>query len=122
MFQTKVVEKIKTHNLCSIIFFSENRTVYEMWKNTTEPGRPQMTTWCMRIACWITRATNTHSQYVVLHFRGNSGCTNVTHCYGISTLLVLSVNSLRRPLYTGASWELLTLHVATLLQLSTLVI
>ena len=33
MFQTKVVEKIKTHILCSVIFFSENRAVYEiMWK------------------------------------------------------------------------------------------
>jgi len=33
MFQTKVVEKIKIHILCSIIFFFENRAVYEiMWK------------------------------------------------------------------------------------------
>jgi hypothetical protein len=32
MFQTKVLEKIKTHILC-LIHFSENRTVYEiMWK------------------------------------------------------------------------------------------
>jgi len=38
MFQTKVTEKIKTHILCSIIFFSENRAVYEiMWKNMVEP-------------------------------------------------------------------------------------
>jgi len=35
-----------------------------MWKNTLEPGRPQMTTWRMRIADWITKATNTHSEYV----------------------------------------------------------
>jgi len=33
-----------------------------MWKNTVERGRPQMTIWCMRIACWITKATNTHIQ------------------------------------------------------------
>jgi hypothetical protein len=33
MFQTKVVEIIKTHILCSI-FFPENRAVYEIkWKN-----------------------------------------------------------------------------------------
>jgi hypothetical protein len=34
MFQTKVVEEIKTHILCSITFFSpENCAVYEiMWK------------------------------------------------------------------------------------------
>jgi hypothetical protein len=37
----KVVEKIKTHILYSIIFF-ENHAVYEiMWKSTVEPGRPQ---------------------------------------------------------------------------------
>ena len=27
-FQIKVVEKIKTHILCSVTFFSENRAVY----------------------------------------------------------------------------------------------
>jgi len=33
MFQTKVVEGIKTHILCSITFFFENRAIYEiMWK------------------------------------------------------------------------------------------
>jgi len=48
-------------------FFCENRAVYEiMWKNTVEPGWPQMTMRRMRIACWITKATNTHSEYVTL--------------------------------------------------------
>ena len=42
MLQTKVVDKIKTHILCSIFFFFENRAVYEiMWKNTVQPERPQ---------------------------------------------------------------------------------
>jgi hypothetical protein len=41
-------------------FFFENRAVYEiMWKNCVERGRPQMTIWRMRIACWITKATDT---------------------------------------------------------------
>ena len=31
-----------------------------------ELGRPQMTLWRMRIACCIPKATNTHSDYVVL--------------------------------------------------------
>jgi len=58
----KIIEKIKTHILC-LATFSENRTVYEiMWKNFEEPGRTQMTIWRMRIACWIPKATNTHSQ------------------------------------------------------------
>jgi len=65
MFQTKVVQKIKIHILCSLtFFFLETRAVYEiMWKNTVQPDRPQMTVWRMRIACWIPKATNTHSEY-----------------------------------------------------------
>jgi hypothetical protein len=45
MFQTKVVEKIKTHILGLVRFFSlENRVVYEiMWKNVVQPDRPQIT-------------------------------------------------------------------------------
>jgi len=64
MFQSKSVEEIETHHiLCSAtIFFFENRAIYEkMWKNIVEGGRPQMTIWCMRIACWITKLqTQTH--------------------------------------------------------------
>jgi len=44
-------------------FFFENRTVYKiMWKNFVERGRPQMTIWRMRIACWVPKATTTHPQ------------------------------------------------------------
>jgi hypothetical protein len=28
--------------------------------------RPQMAIWRVRIACWITKATDTHSEYVIL--------------------------------------------------------
>jgi hypothetical protein len=35
-----------------------------MWKGIVESVRPQMTIWRMRIACWITKATGTHSEYV----------------------------------------------------------
>jgi hypothetical protein len=45
----------------------DNRAAYEiMWKNTVEPDRTQMTIWRMRIACWSPKATNTHSEYVIL--------------------------------------------------------
>jgi len=60
MFQTKVVEKAKRTFYIQKIFF-EYRAIYEiLWKNYVEPGRPQMTIWRTRIACWITKATNTH--------------------------------------------------------------
>jgi hypothetical protein len=65
MFQTKVGEKVKTHILCSITFFSESRAVCEiMWKNMVQPDRPQMTIWYC--ACWVTRATDTRTDFVVL--------------------------------------------------------
>jgi len=83
MFQTKVVEKIKTHILCSVPIF-ENREVYEkMWKNTVERGRAQMTIWRMRIACWIPKATDTHTH--LLLFYGNNGYANAPQCYVIRT-------------------------------------
>ena len=62
----KLVEKIKTHILCSVTFFPP-RKLYEMtWKIILERGRPQMTIWRMRIEFWITKAKNTHSEYVIL--------------------------------------------------------
>ena len=35
-------------------------------KNVAELDRPQMTVWCIHIACWITKAANTGSEYVIL--------------------------------------------------------
>ena len=44
-----------------------NRAICEIiWKNTVQPDRAQITIWCMRTACWIPKATNTHSEYVIL--------------------------------------------------------
>jgi hypothetical protein len=44
MFQSEVVDKIKTDALYPINFFPDNRVVYEiMWKNMVQPDRPQMT-------------------------------------------------------------------------------
>jgi len=64
-FSEKFVEEIKKNVLFSRIFFTENRVVYEKkWKNFVERGRTQMTMWRMRIARWIPKATNTHTQVV----------------------------------------------------------
>jgi len=43
----------------------------------------------MCFVCWITKTTNAHSEYVILLFDGNSGCTNVPQCCILCTLLVL---------------------------------
>jgi len=67
MFRAKVVEKIKILISCSITFFSENIAVCEIiWKNVAGPGRSQLTVWRTRIACWIPKATDTHSECVIL--------------------------------------------------------
>jgi hypothetical protein len=48
-------------------FFFENHAINEkMWKNVVDRVRPQMTIWRMRIACWILKATNTHTVCVIL--------------------------------------------------------
>jgi len=69
MFQTKGIEKLKTHILCSItFFFFENHTAYGItWKIIKERDRPQFTKWRTRVACWIPNVTNTHthSEHVI---------------------------------------------------------
>ena len=66
MSQTETVDKIKTHTLCTVAI-SEKRAVHEiMCKNTVESERPQTTIRRMSFACWIAKATNTLSEYVVL--------------------------------------------------------
>ena len=62
MFQTKFVEKIS-----SKVSFFDNRAVFEIiWKNILEPGRTQVTIRRMRIARCIRKATNTHTEHVIL--------------------------------------------------------
>ena len=62
MFQTNYVENIIIYILCSITF-------YELtWKNTIQATHATDGNIArrMRFACWITEATNTHSEYVIL--------------------------------------------------------
>jgi hypothetical protein len=64
-------------------FFFENCAVREiMWKDSAEPGMPQMTIWRMHISFWIPKTTNAHSIYVILiDFDYNSDYTNAPLCY-----------------------------------------
>ena len=79
----KFAEKFKTH------FISNNfYAVYEVkWKNIVEPDGPQMTIWRIHIACWITKATNTLSECVILiAIHCNNGCTNAPQFYVMRTV------------------------------------
>jgi hypothetical protein len=71
MFKTKVVEKIKTHLLCSITLFP--KIVLFMPYHIVEPDRP-LDHMLMRFSCRITKATDARSECVILiDLHGNSG-------------------------------------------------
>jgi hypothetical protein len=65
-----------------------------MWKNIVEPGKPQKTIKLMRIACWIPKATNKHSEYVILTaFSGQQWLQQRATIY--RTLVVLLISGMR---------------------------
>jgi hypothetical protein len=72
MFKTKVVWYIKTYVLYVYVQkgFYENCAVYEIiWQNMVlarQAGTDDNVIRRMRFACWIIKATNTHSEYVIL--------------------------------------------------------
>jgi hypothetical protein len=46
--------------------------------------------WHMHFACWLTKATDTHSEYVTLIVvHGNNGYANAPQCYIVRELPVL---------------------------------
>ena len=55
--------------------FFFNCAAYEVrWKNTVEPDSPQKAKGRTHISCWITKATHTNSDYVLLIvFRVDNG-------------------------------------------------
>jgi hypothetical protein len=62
MFKTNVVEKMKTHILCPVTFFSENRTVYNVEKYSGDGvATNDVTIWRIRVESWISKATCTYA-------------------------------------------------------------
>ena len=55
IFQISVVEKIRSHILCSVAF-PENRAVYEMTSKTVVETEKLQIIW-RRVACWVSKAT-----------------------------------------------------------------
>ena len=62
-----ILDKNYRENRSSIFFFFFRKyAVYEITrKNMVEPNTPQMAIWRMCIVCCITKATDTHSEYVI---------------------------------------------------------
>jgi len=47
------------------IFFDNHAVYKKIGKNIVEPDRPQLSIWRMRIAWFIPKVTNTHSEYAI---------------------------------------------------------
>ena len=76
MFQTKVVEEIKTHFMFNNFF---PRKSCRLWDNVEKHGTARRATddsitRRMRFACWITKATDTQSEYAI-------------HCFSTATMV-----------------------------------
>jgi hypothetical protein len=62
-----------------------------MWKNIVEPDRPQKAIQRMHITCWISKAIDIHSEYVILLvFPRQTGYANALQCYVMRAFPVLS--------------------------------
>ena len=72
MYELKKIGKVFTSKFVGTGPSSYKKRIYraavsQRLRNTVvESGRPQMTIWRMGISCWILKATNKHSQYVIL--------------------------------------------------------
>ena len=82
----------QTHIFCSITYYTENCAIYEiMWKNTVDPNRHWRTIGCMIFACQIHKATDTHSEYVILNAVPVKQClheyTSVSHYVYVAHLV-----------------------------------
>ena len=70
----KVVEKFEIHFVLNNFLFLRDM---RLWDNVEKYGRARLSTdgsvWRMCFACWISKAINTHSEYVILLLYDNNG-------------------------------------------------
>jgi hypothetical protein len=80
-----------------------------MLKNMAEPGRPRMKIRRMRFACWVTKATDKHPEYVILiAVYANNGYANAPEYYDISNLpLFFCTNNMKHIKLCGKNEEIL---------------
>jgi hypothetical protein len=81
MFQIKFVQEIETHFMFRNFFF-ESRAIYEIYVEKYSTARqPTYDNIIrrMRFACWITKATDTHSAYVIFYRFSTATVVTRTH-------------------------------------------
>ena len=119
MFQATFVEKFETHILCPVTF---SRKSCRLCDNVEKYRRTRQATddiiRRMRFACWITKATETHSEYIILiAFDGNSGYANAPQCYvGEEKSLASAPDS---PVVLSVAWVAILTELPLLPQKST---
>jgi hypothetical protein len=89
MFQTNLPRK-SNYTFYVQMRFSESRAIYEiMWKKygVARQATGGNTMWRTRVACWINKAIDTHSECVILiAFQGKNWLPKVPQCYVIGIL------------------------------------
>ena len=93
IFQTKVVGNIKASILCSVTF---SRKSCHLWDNAEKYGTAREAAddviWRTRFAFSVTKATHTHSDYVILlFFHGKDAYTTAHPCHVIRMFPVLLI-------------------------------
>ena len=66
MFHKYCRENQNISFVISKFFFRKSCRVWANVENNVNPARPLTTIWAMRISCWVPKATNTHSEYVII--------------------------------------------------------
>jgi len=89
MFQTKVVEKIKTHVVCWLLSPEKSCRLWDNGEKYCREGQAKdgNITRRMRFEWWVVKATVTRSGYVILLFHYSSGCKNALQCFYVMRTL-----------------------------------
>ena len=119
IFQTKILDKIKTRNLCSKHLFRKScrllDKVGKIWYSRTG-HRWHNIIWCTRFTYCITKTTHINSEYVIpiffFFFHDKNCCTNApqnvmlyVHCLSSVILVILVSKSYRNQMHSAAAWH-----------------
>jgi hypothetical protein len=93
----KVVQKSNARFIWNN-YFPKNHFVYKiMWKYIVKPEGLKDDNGRMRFGLWISKVTDTHSEYFILiPFHGNNGYAKVPQFYVIRTLTPCLIRVLRQ--------------------------
>jgi len=97
----KIIEKMKTHILCSVTFSPK---LYSLWDNLEKYDTARQATdnkimWSGHFACWISKASNTHSKFTAFTWQWWL-CALLLHYMYIAFLVLFITDG-----FGGADWS-----------------